>query len=47
MNGTAEQNANGLDGGEPILIGEVPDGAEAFLAADIALDTDQDWLTTV
>ena len=41
MNGTAEQNANGLDGGEPILIGEVPDGAEAFLAADIALDTDR------
>ena len=41
MKGTEGQNANGLDGGEPILIGEVPDGAEAFLAADIALDTDR------
>ena len=36
-----EQNANASGGGEPILIGEVPDGAEAFLAADIALDTDR------
>ncbi|MEC7139987.1 MAG: transcription-repair coupling factor, partial [Pseudomonadota bacterium] len=36
-----EQNANSSGGGEPILIGEVPDGAEAFLAADIALDTDR------
>ncbi|MBL6773500.1 MAG: transcription-repair coupling factor [Alphaproteobacteria bacterium] len=36
-----EQNANAPGGGEPILIGEVPDGAEAFLAADIALDTDR------
>ena len=35
-----EQNANASGGGEPILIGEVPDGAEAF-AADIALDTDR------
>ena len=36
-----EQNANASGGGEPILIGEVPDGAEAFLAVDIALDTDR------
>ena len=42
MSGTEEQNANatssnrGFDGAPPILIGDVPDGAEAFLAADIA-----------
>ena len=36
MNGKEEQNVN-----EPVLIGEVPDGAEAFLASDIALETDK------
>jgi len=34
MNDKEEQNVN-----EPVMIGEVPDGAEAFLAADIALET--------
>ena len=34
MSGTEEQSPS-----EPVLIGDVPDGAEAFLAADIALET--------